>query len=885
MSIRALRDNVGRFKQNVNRGQPIGELILVSFDRTQQFRCRIVIFFAVLLICVVHVDELAADRAAFESQVQPFFDSHCIRCHGSNKQKGDTTLHTLGGDFSTGRESQQWESILEMLESGEMPPEDEPQPNDADRTAVVRWIEAGLRQAVETAQGVPFATRRLTNFEYQNTIRDLVGFELKLIESLAKDPVKPYRFNNTADLMQIGPEQFDRYRECARRVMASAIVDPEPPKIHKSRREWKPHGLDRGLGADEISPWGNRRNTPSWGMGLRSFPKTGEYRIRVKASAIFPPGISEIPLRLVMGYGININSATQQIEPVGTVRLRNSPDDPQVFELYGRIENHPAQPGRAVKGEIRPDKMTITPQNLYDDGTLNDGRRDLTMPRAVVEWIEFEAPLSEVWPPEHHSRILFESPLRESDPPAYVRAVLQRFMSRAYRRPANVQEVDRFVKIYDIVRRELGTLEAAMRETLAMVLVSPQFMYHTMVDEFTSDQYALASRLSYFLWGSMPDDELLRIASENKLDDSVVIEQQVRRMLKDSRSREFIHHFTWQWLSLSKSKTVPINRDLFPRFLYYVSAGERAGTEVPYRPTIRDHMINETVSYVAELVRRNANILDIVDSDFAMLNQPLAAHYGVEGVEGDALRPVALKGEHHLGGLLTHGSILIGNGTGTAPHPIYRAVWLREAILGDDVSPPPADVPALSDSAGESAEKAMTIKGLLEKHRQKESCNECHVRLDPWGIPFERYNAIGKFQPRVAKDGTRVSRFNRDTHKNLSGYQSYLRSINTIDVEADATVPRGPHVDGLAELKSHLIEHRGDEIAENVLRRLMTYGMGRKLTFHDRFAISELLGQAKDNGYRFQDMIVSICQSKTFRATTATKKPLSIQDERTEAKR
>lgn len=819
-------------------------------------------------VAPVSAAEIPEGAGGFQSTVLPFFKANCIRCHGPEKIKGEITLHTLDGELSTGNDVERWELILEMLESGEMPPEDEPQPSAVEREAIVTWIESGLRVYVTNgnrAVATPTA-RRLTNFEYQNTIRDLLGFELKLIDRLPRDPVRPYRFNNTAEFMRMGPEQIDRYLECARLAMASAIVDPETPEVHKTRREFQPHGLDRGLGLDEVGVWGNRRHSPAPGIGLRSFPETGEYRIRVKASAILPPGIAEIPLRLVMGYGLNVNSATQQMEPVGTVRLVNTPDNPEVFEFRGRIENHPPQPGRTVKGKRQPDTLTITPQNLYDDGTLNDGRRDLAMPRAVIEWLEFEAPVVDPWPPTHHTRILFESPLRESEPKAYIAEVLRRFMSRAYRRPATEEEVTRFIRIYDLVSPELGTLEAAMRETLAMVLVSPQFMYHTMArDGVVSQQYEFASKLSYFLWGSMPDAELLRLASEDRLKDSTVIAQQVQRLLADERSMDFVRNFATQWLSLTKLKTVPINRELFPRFLYYVAAGERAGTEVPYRPTIRDHMVGETVGFVAELMRRNSSVLNVVDSDFAFLNQPLAAHYGVDGVQGHELRAVALKPEHHLGGLLAHGSILIGNGTGSAPHPIYRAVWLREAILGDDVPAPPADVPALSDSTGESAEKALTIKDLLAQHRQKESCNECHVRLDPWGIPFERYNAIGRFQPMVPKEGTRVSRFNKDVHQDLAGYAAYLKSINTIDIYADARVPRGPRVDGLRELKSYLLEHRKDEIAENMIRRLLTYGIGRELTYRDRFAVAELHDHASGNGYRLQDMIVSICQSETFR--------------------
>jgi len=813
-------------------------------------------------------DDLAEAEDGVETKVGPFFEFRCVRCHGPKKQKRKISLHTLEAKhLAKGLEIERWEKVLDVLRAGEMPPEDEPQPTDSERRAIAGWIESGLESLAQRASDAPRipTARRLTNVEYANTLRDLLGFPLKLVDNLPRDPVKPYRFNNTAEFMLIGPEQIDRYLENARRAMASAIVDPAKPEVHRTRREWEPHGLDRGLGADEIGVWGNRRNTPATGMGLRSFPRAGEYRIRIKASAILPPGVEELPLRLVMGYGLNVNSSTQRMEPVGTLRLRNSPDRPEIFEFRGRMENHPAKPGGRKNGKRLPDTMVITPQNLYDDGTLNDGKRNLTMPRAVVEWIEFEAPVSEVWPPHHHRRILFDSPLRERDPAAYVKAVLRRFLSRAYRRPATDNEVGRFVRIYGLVAPETAILEAAMRETLATVLISPQFLYHTVEDDRTSRQYELASKLSYFLWASMPDEELLDLASRGKLDDLKVIDQQVRRLLAHERSRDFVGDFTTQWLSLTKLKTVPINRELFPRFLYYVPRGERAGTEEPYRPTIRDHMHAETVGFVAELIRRNASVRNLIDSDFAYLNQPLAAHYGVDGVKGDQLRPVSVRPTHRLGGILTQGSVLIGNSTGSAPHPIYRAVWLREAILGDEVPAPPAEVPALSDSAGESAEQALSIKDLLAKHREDESCNDCHSRLDPWGIPFERYNAIGRYQPKVPKEGTRVRGFDRRRHEDLAGYAAYLESINTIEIEADARVPLGPRVDGLVDLKAYLLDHRLDDVVENVLRRLLAYGLGRELDYRDRFAVDGLLAGAKENDYKIQDMIVAICQSEVFR--------------------
>lgn len=820
--------------------------------------CSLLLWFGVMTT-------LAAEE--FDRFVAPFFKAHCVKCHGPEKQKGKVTLHNVDSGLAAGKSLERWELILEVLESGEMPPEEETERPDAAAVgAVMKWIETGLRKAV--AQGgetsvAPLA-RRLTNFEYENTIRDLIGFRLKLTDNLPKDPEKPYHFNNTAEFMLLGPEQVDRYLENARKVMASAIVDPEKPEVHKARREWQGHGLDRGMGLDEIGVWGNRRHSASGGMGLKSFPSTGEFVIRVQASAILPPGVKGAPLRLIMGQ--TLNGSTQRVEPVGSAYLDNSPDEPRVLEFRGRIENYPLTRGRMIRGNQQPDSRVITPQVLYDDGTLNDGNRNLTMPRIVINWMEFEAPIADVWPPAHHRRILFDSPLRESDPEAYVREVIRRFASRAFRRPASEAEVKRFEQIYRLVLPELKTMESAMRETLAMVLISPQFLYHTVADgEVTHRQYELASRLSYFLWGSMPDKELMELAGQGGLDDPKVMEQQTRRLLADARSQDFVRNFTMQWLSLAKMKTVPINQQLFPRFLYYVSAGERRGTEQPYRPTIRDYMLEETTGFVAELIRRNAGVANVVDSEFAWLNQPLAAHYGVAGVEGNHFRAVPLKSEHRLGGLLTQGSMLIGNGTGSAPHPIYRAVWLREAILGDDVADPPADVPALSDSAGESAEKALTIKDLLAKHRQKESCRDCHARLDPWGIPFEHYNAIGKYQPLVPKEGVRVSGFNLQTHGDLAGYADYLKTINTERVDATARVPRGPEVNGMADLKAYLQKDRRDEIAENLLRRLLSYSFGRDLTPRDRFAVDAMLQESATHEHRLLDMIVTICQSPLFK--------------------
>jgi len=851
----------------VNQGFPIMRVIGAS----RIFSLAMVLS---ITLCNVTVAQQVAKPSEFDTLVVPFFKVYCIKCHGPSKTKGEISLNTLAGDLTTGDDIVHWNSILQMLDFGEMPPIDEPQPKPSEVKAVSRWIESRMRGYIKKAsQEAPEPKiRRLTNVEYQNTLSDLLGFELDLHDDLAPDPEHHYHFNNTAELMRIGPEQLNRYMDVARKAMRSAIVAPQKPEPYQLRREFSSIGTDKGLGQDEVSVFGGARHFSN-GIQVSGSPKHGEYRIRISASGILPPGHDEVPLQLNMGEFQGGDHNEKASRNIATVYLTNSVDEPKIFEFRGRIENFPYSSELQSKGADQGkllDRMTLRLSVVYDDGTLNDGAhyafvRQLGMPRAVVNWVELECPVTDVWPPKHHTDILFDSPLRDTDEQAYVRAVLEHFMTRAYRRPAQENEVERFAQIYHLVRPSTPSLEEAMRETLAMVLVAPRFLYHTESDPATDEHYAMASRLSYFLWASMPDQELFDLAARHELDDPVMVERQVLRMLAHKKSKRFIEDFTVQWLSIRKLLTVPINKQLYPRFLYRVPIGETAGTEMGYRPSVRDYMMQETIGFVGHLIDQNLSVLNIVDSDFAILNERLAIHYSVAGVKGMQMRPVPIKPEHHLGGLLTQGSVLIGNGTGTAPHPIYRAVWLREAILGDTVAPPPSNVPALSDSAGKSLEEALSIADLLAKHRTVESCKDCHFRLDPWGIPFEKYNAIGKYQPKVPKDGTRVSGFNKQQHSDLVGYQSYRDSINVVDVDATSGVPHGPQVDGMRDLKDYLLKQRKDDIVENVIRRLLTYGIGRHLTYHDRFAVEALSEQLAAIDFGMRDIIVSICQSDVFR--------------------
>ena len=821
-------------------------------------------------VCGLDTSGIPPGLEGFKDRVRPFFNAHCVSCHGPEKSKGKMTVHSLDGDLSTGQELDRWEQILEVLESGEMPPEDEEQPSANERSAVAKWIDAGLRTYVKKAEkaGSGTTARRLTNFEYRNTMRDLLGPDLDYARDLPEDPDKPYHFNNTAEFMLLGPDQYDRYLEIARRAMSGVIVDPKPPEVKRIQQTFKQNDrLVMGRASDEIGVYGEM-NVGSFNVD--DWPAGGRFRIRIEASAILPEGHEEVPMRVIMGSHLRHDAGTGNYYPVGTTYIRNNVDESQVFEFTGQMENHPFQVGKITNKGQESSKRYVYVQNLYDNGHLNAHRRggfdnsyQLNVPRIVIRSFEMESPVFDTWPPEHHTRILFDSPLRDSEPDAYVKQVLERFLPRAFRRPPTPDELDRFQRLYKLLAPQFSTFEEAIRETLSMVLMSPQFLYHkTPEDRATPPAYQFASRLSYFLWGSMPDEQLFALAAKDRLKEPDVLEAQVKRMLTDPRSRDFINNFTQQWLSIKKMHAVKVNQQLFPQFLYTVHIGQRSRQEVLFRPTVRDYLEQETTGFIAELVRRNAPLAEVVDADFTVLNERLANHYGIDGVKGMKMRPVSLKPTDRIGGLLTQGSVLLANGTGSAPHTIYRAVWLREAILGDKVNPPPAEVPALVDTAGEDAADAITIKDLLRLHRQKESCNDCHVRLDPWGIPFERYNAVGQYQPLVPAKGKKVPAFNESQHGNLAAYLRALKSVHSVPVDAAAKVPHGPKIDGMTELKEFLLRNRHKDIQTNVVRRLLTYAIGREPGYRDRYEIERLVIETQDKGGGFQDAILAVCKSK-----------------------
>jgi len=810
----------------------------------------------VAFVSVVPVRGGEPASSGFGEFVQPFLEEHCTSCHGSEKQKGKLALHEIHADFASLGEAEKWRHVLEMLEEGEMPPEDEARP-DAERAARVRaWIVAGLETPLEgdgEAEGLGPQVRRLTNAEYHNTMRDLLGVELNYGDNLNADPVVPYRFRNTAEFMMVGTSDLQKYWENATRAMASVIVSGPRPEMIRLKEEIAPEVPDfqpPNKRTDEVLP----RIQDNILTSTFKLPRVGDYVLRIVASAVLPDGVEAAEMRV---------ADPKERVFLGTRTVANNVDDPQVYEFRGRLEN--IQVDTREQGGMAATAISINEVWNNGDEAGSHKIKPFSRPRLVIESMEIQTPAEDVWPPACHSAILFSSPLRESDEGAYVREVLKRFMTRAYRRPVAAAELARLEDSFATVRPTVESFDEAMRETLAMVLVSPGFLLRNTVGEAPApgsepDDHQLASRLSYFLWSSMPDAELFELATRGELGTPEVLSRQVARMLDDPKASDFVRDFTSQWLSLGKLREVSINDNAFPPFIRRASWDRRLLREDPFG--IRYDLEQETLLFVEEILRENLSLIQFLDSDFLMLNENLAWHYGIEGVRGRAIRPVKLPEGHHLGGLLTQGSILIGNSNGTAPHPIYRGVWVREAILGDEVKDPPSNVPSLVGS--EALKDAPTIKEALVAHRTMESCNDCHARIDPYGLPFEQHNAIGRYQPKVIGEGVAFP-WDSGRGESTEQYLARVEPLYTVAVDASSRLPDGTEVEDMAAFKNYLVREKSDVFARTMIGKLLAYGMNRQVGPTDREAAARLFEQSKAKGHRFRDLVMAICTSELFR--------------------
>lgn len=772
---------------------------------------------------------------SFETSVRPVLQQRCVMCHGEAIANAGVRLDTLSGDLAGDRRAAEtWHDVLNALNRGEMPPRGAPALSDDERRAVVDWVTEELRRtaAARRANGGEVALRRLNRVEYQNTLRDLLGLDVDYVRNLPPDERSREGFANNGAALRMSALQLEYYLQAARSGLARAIVEGPAPPVFAHHSEETVQDKDANI------LWSNRlgRNG-AFVARVPEFPDEGEFVLRIRARAELPTPDSAYPrMEVTLGYRADTQTPSKRVAVVDV-----EGGAAQTFEFRGRIEEFPLQ----SRTQSKYPGLLVWARNVYSDGKpAPEGRKvqeqadgktvthwkwdeDPTFPSIVVESFDFKAPVYVSWPPEHHRRLVPATPASPAEEGSAARAALRGFLPRAYRRPLRDEDVATSMRYFELLRPSAGSFERTLRDVFAMALVSPDFLYQVETrpnDHKGLSDHELASRLSYFLWSTTPDDELRALADAGRLHQPEVLRAETVRLLRDDRSRAFVEQFCDGWLDLNGVDRVAVNPTYFPDF----------------DPTLKADMRQETRSLFAEVLRNDLSALTLLRADFTMLNESLARHYGLRGPRGGAFERVALDGKRP-GGLLGQGSVLLANSTGEDSHPIERGVWVRRALLDDPPPPPPPAVPNLD--ASEDSE-LLPLKVQLERHRDSAACAQCHRSIDPWGVALEGLDAVGLV---------------RDTILRRSGEREERHPV-----DAAAVLPDGTHVDGVNDLIDYLHDQRPNDFARALTAKLLSYALGRSLELDDEQEVDALTERFAEGGYRLPHLITMIVAGDPF---------------------
>ena len=535
-------------------------------------------------------------------------------------------------------------------------------------------------------------------------------------------------------------------------------------------------------------------------------------RVRIRAGRSNMNANEHAGLRLIFSAHTSNNANFSQVISQQDLPVTAPADKPQWIDFHIPLADIQRNPFRklATKFPRRDEFLTI--RNV---STARSREEPL---QVLIGHIEISAPFYAQWPPQTHRDIFFKSK-NKSDEESYGREVLGRFMRRAWRRPATSREVDQFMALFTRYRPGFSHFEDAMVEVLATVLAAPEFLY--LAQEVAADQAGnpgtiseleLASRLSIFLWSSIPDEQLLELAQQGKLKEPGVLAAQVKRMLADPRARRFSENFVQQWLGMDGLDSVTHVTD----------------------SSLKEAMRQEPIAFFQELLERNSSVMDFIHSDYAVVNERLAGHYRIPDVHGPHFRRVPIDPQMNRGGVLTGAAVLTMNSDGKDSHPLKRGIWMLERILQDPPPPPPPNVPEVDLTDPEILK--MTLKERIVDHRSKPACRSCHARIDPWGIAFENYDALGTFRT----------------------------SINKKPVDATSELFNKQKLDGMVGLKRYLLTDRQDQFSRALVHKMTTYALGRALSFSDNADIDNLAVQFRKQGDRLGDLVRLIIKSNIF---------------------
>lgn len=732
--------------------------------------------------------------------MRPLLAKYCIDCHTGDEPKGDLLLDALDGVHEAMTGDFDLRLLKEMVGGAEMPPKVKPQPSDLERLIITQWLDAVLAYVPEDAPIDPgwFTIHRLNRTEYRNTLRDLLGIDPAKVDLAARLPRDDmgYGFDNIADVLSTSPLAVEQYLDAAERAieisLGPVVEFGDSPRPLTSLSATNGTNLPRG---------GKFLYSNGSVKGKARAPLTGDYIIRVKAWET-PAGDERSRMSLKVG--------TRQIQEFSVSGVKEKPQD---FESRVRLD----------AGE-----HVIAASFLNDYYVKDKADRNL-----AIESISIAGPLDEATSERSAQwNSVFFASQGTMDEGTRAETILQRFATRAYRRPASTQQVASLLRVYRAERSSGKPFESAMRTALAATLVSPHFLFRSVAhpnaadptSRYTLDGYELASRLSYFLWSSMPDDALLAAAADGSLVTDEGLAAQVQRMVRDPRTAAFIENFSGQWLQLRSLDSLAIDRGRFPE----------------YDDGLRDAMKTEASLFFGDVLRSDLSVLEFIQSRTTFLNQKLAKFYGVPGVEGDQFRRVTLPEGSARGGVLTMGAVLTLTSNTTRTSPVKRGLFVLDQMLGAPPPPPPPDIPPLEQSAKTNPDA--TVRERLAAHVAVASCAACHNRLDPIGLTFENFDAIGHW---------------RD-------------SENGKPVDASGTLPGNIQLQGSEDLKRNLMS-RSDQFVEALAAKVMTYALGRGMEPFDRPAIHQIALRTRAAQDRLSAMIESIVMSESFRTCRGRK--------------
>ena len=772
----------------------------------------------------------------FEQSVRPLLATYCFRCHNETQSSGQLNLENLATAGSPARDRERWDLILTKLHSGEMPPKGLPRPSNAERAAAEKWLAAEFDRA--DAASKPYAgrvtARRLNRAEYNNTIRDLLGVDFRPAEDFPQDD-SGYGFDTIGDALSLSPVLMEKYFAAAEKIARTAIFGLEkvPPTVVRHQPPYR-EGTDGGDNSRFLAalPYTitdydlTGLTLPSSLHTLHTFPAEGDYEFRISPEGNRPRPSDPFPVAIWIdgkqAKTLNFEATTNPtgLEGLDQTAMVHAPAG-EHWIAVSALRLYDGLPQKY--GGLNPTKLPEPPAGSMP---VFAGRRAgpprITDVSFRVNFIEISGPFNPNTKPSPASleRIFVcRDHTRDCE-----RRIITGLARRAYRRPATPREVDSLMSLAAAHQKRGGSWDESIGVALEAMLVSPNFLFRIERDPKPGpggdlphpiSSFELASRLSYFLWSSMPDDELLRAAGQNSLRDAKVLDSQVKRMLRDPKAKALVENFGGQWLQFRAIDSVKPDPVRFMAFNDY----------------LRLSMKRETELFFENLLANDGSIVDFLNANYSYLNEALAQYYGIPGVKGPEFRRVDLTGTHR-GGVLTQGSVLTASSYATRTSVVLRGKWVLDNLLNAPVPPPPADVPQLDENA---VGTSMSLRQQMEKHRTNAICAACHARMDPLGFGLENFDAIGRWR---SQDGK-------------------------FPVDASGVLPDGETFNGPDELKQILTANR-DAFATGMTEKMMIYALGRGLEPADRPVIRAIARQTADHEYRISSMVLGIVNSIPF---------------------